>query len=175
MLRLYDKHSEQLQAGVEAGQLGDLPWYRVEIQARKTRASALANAIVDHGSVGIASLGVIRRYLQFREPKPGDSNKARWPIAPWWDAYLSGTAPIRIGGTTAPSRYESSRRWLERQAGPTMAMLMLTEGGEALIHIARDAVSRLTAEQLALMPPSCRLTGATTPPNEDGDGGLKGG
>ena len=58
-------------------------WTRLELVYRKDRALKLAEYIVnDDLPIGHALRGTLKQYLRFLI-KSNDSNKARWPTAPW--------------------------------------------------------------------------------------------
>lgn len=86
-IRIYDKAAER---GFK-----DRHWVRVELQLRIGRAIAAVAEILKEQDVGRTFSGVMRNYCCFREPS-GDSNKSRWPIAPYWEALLNGIERIRL-------------------------------------------------------------------------------
>ena len=39
---------------------------------------------------------VLKKYLVFLQPNPTDSNKSRWPVAPYWNALLEGAQTLTL-------------------------------------------------------------------------------
>ena len=74
-IRIYDKDAEQ-------GGLGT-HWIRVELQLR----DAYADTVVKSG---------LKKYLVFLQPNPTDSNKCRWPVAPYWNTLLEGAQTLTL-------------------------------------------------------------------------------
>lgn len=81
MIRIYDKAAER-----EFGP--EVHWVRCELQLRQERCIAAAAEILKHQHVGRTAAGILRNYLQFREPVSTDENKSRWPVADYWDKVL---------------------------------------------------------------------------------------
>lgn len=88
LTRIYDKAAER---GFDHSR----HWIRVELQLRKDRALAAAMQILEYGHVGCVAAGILRNYCTFRTPS-SDSNRCRWPIAPYWDKLLLDMEKIRI-------------------------------------------------------------------------------
>lgn len=84
-IRIYDKDAEQ-------GGLGT-HWIRVELQLR----DAYADTVVKSGlSIPCIFSSVLKKYLVFLQPNPTDSNKSRWPVAPYWNALLEGAQTLTL-------------------------------------------------------------------------------
>ena len=84
-IRIYDKDAEQ-------GGLGT-HWIRVELQLR----DAYADTVVKTGlSIPCIFSSVLKKYLVFLQPNPTDSNKSRWPVAPYWNALLEGAQTLTL-------------------------------------------------------------------------------
>lgn len=81
MVRIYDKAAER-----EFGP--ELHWVRCELQLRHDRCIAAVAEILKHQHVGRTAAGILKNYLQFREPVTTDENKSRWPVASYWDKVL---------------------------------------------------------------------------------------
>lgn len=86
--RIYDKAAER---GLE-----DEHWIRVELQLRKGNAMTAVQHIDSGLAVGTVFSGVLRNYIQFREPNDLDSNKSRWDLADYWAAFLDGVVPMTL-------------------------------------------------------------------------------
>lgn len=114
-IRIYDKAAER---GFK-----DRHWIRVETQLRDDRALSACKQYLDLGHIGKCVGGILRNYLTYRVPTE-DSNKSRWPIAPYWDKLLLDMERIRLW-VSPGEEYNISRseHWLLKQYGPTMVIL----------------------------------------------------
>lgn len=88
LVRIYDKAAER-------GYDHSKHWIRVELQLRKDRSLAAVMQILEHGSFGCVAAGILRNYCTFRTPS-SDTNRCRWPLAPYWDKLLLDMERIRI-------------------------------------------------------------------------------
>lgn len=92
--RIYDKAKER---GFD-----DQHWIRVELQLRDGNADSAVRYLCSGMAFSTVFTGVLRNYIQFREPvlddegKPFDSNKSRWPMADYWAKFLDGAAPLTL-------------------------------------------------------------------------------
>jgi phage replication initiation protein len=144
-VRMYDKAKEQL--------LGeDVHWIRVEVQARKGRAQALAGAFVQGGFVAV--VGVLRGYLDFRESS-SDSNRSRWRSCDWWLSFLGWASKLKLGIAPLIRTLEKSYSWIQKQVAPTLAMLALAvpDWPKTFGFLLSNGVARLRPWQLSLVGP----------------------
>jgi phage replication initiation protein len=130
--RIYDKAAHERAPGT---------WTRVELQSRDARAGALAERIAQEGLPSVA--GVLRGYLDFKTPAR-DSNRRRWPTAPWWDAFLRGVAKARLAVRPRPVRcLREVEANVERQYGPTLALIHERDGADGLVQLAARGIKRI--------------------------------
>lgn len=87
-LRIYDKAAER---GFE-----DQHWIRVELQLRDGNADSAVRYLYSGMAISTVFTGVLRNYIQFREPNDLDSNKSRWSMADYWAKFLDGAAPLTL-------------------------------------------------------------------------------
>lgn len=122
MIRFYDK---ALESGSD-----EYPHYvRCEIQCRKHRAQAMADEIASHGLERLN--GVIRSYVEFKEPQHTDKQKDRWPIAEWWHAFLEGVEKVRLSKLEQIEKsVQEVNEWVKRQIGPLIAAIFTASGGD---------------------------------------------
>ncbi len=121
---MYDKAKEQL---LGEGQR----WIRCELRAKSGRAHSLVLVFILQGAPGV--VGVLRRYLDFRQPDSGD-NVTRWTRVEWWTRFLGKLCKPENWAVPKPERtVERARKWLLRQVAPTFAMLW--ESGERLAFV----------------------------------------
>ena len=131
-LKIYDKAMEQSKEGHHV---------RVELQIRRRNAQAVVQSIVDDGEEVIA--GFIAGIVEFKAAG-NDPRKWRLKTLPAWKRFTSNATKIRF--STAPSEpsLKKSIKSLEKQYGPTMAMITMACGPDKLLQIAREAENRLT-------------------------------
>ena len=68
-------------------------WIRVELQLRDT----YADTVVKSGlSIPHIFSSVLKKYLVFLQPQPTDSNKCRWPVAPYWSSLLEDAQTLTL-------------------------------------------------------------------------------
>lgn len=86
-IRCYDKR-------VERNAFNIFPhWVRFEIQLRDENAIGFLDC---PGDLGSKFSGLIRQYLLYRDPVPGDTNKRRWPVSSWWEKFLGDAAAFSV-------------------------------------------------------------------------------
>lgn len=123
--RIYDKAAER---GLEGQH-----WIRVELQLRRGNAATAVQHVVSGIPVGTVFSGVLRNYIQFREPVEGDSNKARWPMAEYWANFLDGALPVTLW-VDPGCEYNLSKlqRFVIDQAGNAISCYVMIYGYEGL-------------------------------------------
>jgi hypothetical protein len=130
-LRIYDKADQQ---GVQGH------WHRVEMQTRDQRARELGAHLASNGLESFS--GILRGYLDFKV-EGTDSNKWRWPTVGWWEEFLQGAAKTRITRAPKPAATLEERIWhMERNYGPTLAVMAEVYGIEELVRIAQRGKKR---------------------------------
>lgn len=98
---------------------------RVEMEAKKENAGQLAEKFLEGGWRAV--VGVLRAYLDFKEPEDGDGNKSRWETAEWWDTFLDRCEKVSLCVARVVNRsLERVKAWLFRQAAPSLAVLVAT-------------------------------------------------
>ncbi len=120
----YDKAKEQL---LPDGQR----WVRCELRAKKERAHVLVLAFVQEG--GAAVVGVLRSYLDFREPG-ADSNVSRWRTVSWWESFLGACERVRLAIPKPERTIERVREWLLKQVAPMFAVLWESGHQAGFVH-----------------------------------------
>jgi len=88
LIRIYDKAAER-------GFKQEKHWIRVELQLRQERAHECLKLLFQRESIGMVASGIVRNYCMFVTPT-SDSNRARWPIAEYWQRVLDGFEKIRV-------------------------------------------------------------------------------
>lgn len=126
--RVYDK---TLERKAKSDAESDIPrrWTRLEVVYRKDRASKLAEYIVKGIPIGHALRGTLKQYLRFLT-KTNDSNKARWPSAPWWDRLLSDVDKLQLTIKKEARTIDDMTEWIDQQISPTLSAIMKAQGGD---------------------------------------------
>lgn len=88
LIRIYDKAAER-------GYKSEKHWIRIEMQLRHDRAQVALQRLFQRESIGLVASGILRNYCMFVSPT-SDSNRARWPIADYWQRILDGMEKLRI-------------------------------------------------------------------------------
>lgn len=143
-LRVYDKAAQQKVSG---------PWVRVELETRGKFADALCREYLKRGSEAV--LEQLARRVRFTIPVPSDSNPWRWPEAPWWAEFMGGVKPGRklIAAEKREPEIVRMGAWVERQTAPTLAALVLAEGGDVarIYSMIEKGLTRLKPKHLAAL------------------------
>ena len=124
--RIYDKAAERGLSGEH--------WVRVELQLRKCNAMTAVQHINSGLSFSTVFSGVLRNYIQFREPAD-DTNMARWPLADYWEKFLDGAVPVSLW-VNPGTDYNLSRlqSFVIDQAGNAISAFVLIHGFDSLLY-----------------------------------------
>lgn len=130
LIRIYDKAAER---GCK-----DRHWIRVEMQLRDERAKVFAALFLDEKHIGRVASGVLRNYLCFLTPTT-DTNKSRWPLAPYWERLLLDMEKISLWITPGDEyNFAKTEYWLVKQWGQAVRVLDEIFGSDYLIKKCRD-------------------------------------
>jgi DNA relaxase NicK len=133
MLRVYDKRAERR----AVGQLVAEAWTRVEWETRGRAAEQAMVAVIDGGWQQV--LGLLRGFVDFREPGPGD--RRRWGLPSWWEAFVAGVERAFMALPRRVSSVAGRVRWVEKQVAGVLAVLV-DGGGGPWLRAALDAARR---------------------------------
>jgi len=106
-IRIYDKALQQ--KAVEQDVSG--PWIRVELQARKTRAQALASAV---GGDEAPFSGILLSCLDFKG-KGRSKRRERLPTAAWWTVFLGTEQRFQLQTAPRSQSIEKTHDWMMTQ------------------------------------------------------------
>lgn len=95
-------------------------WIRVEMEAKKTRAQALAEAIGKEGTKVVPS--ILLGYLDFKERGETD-RRDRWPTTIWWTQFLSTEQRFRLETAPRNASLEKAYFWFIRQCSRLFALI----------------------------------------------------
>lgn len=135
-IRIYDKAAERDYSD------GERHWIRVELSINNDRADPAADLIVDYEDPGKVFSGVLQRYCAFRVPS-GDSNKSRWPVAPYWSALIQDIESMRLWLSPGlPYNALRTRDHAVEQYGQTILALIETQAAGGLYGLIQDIRKR---------------------------------
>ena len=150
LFRFYDKYHERMsKLRQEDFEAADFPshWIRFEMQLRDTLANNFISEYIStlniydpsSGDLGLVFKGVAYNYLRFVVPDPNDSNKSRWNMQPWYEAFLNDVEKISIASkkdrSTSISKAES---YIHYQAINSLISIFITKGFSELLHFAYE-------------------------------------
>jgi phage replication initiation protein len=125
MMRFYDKAAERQAKGCAI----EGEWVRAEYEAHDERADLLAALFAQVSTPGAPEVaGVMRAFIDFKEPSETDTNRRRWGSAWWWQEFLSNWEKIRLVLAPLVQTYQTIRAWAERQLAPSLAVLYEASG-----------------------------------------------
>lgn len=134
LIRIYDKAAER-------GYRHERHWIRVELQLRQDRALEAFKLLFQRESIGMVASGIIRNYCMFVTPT-ADSNRARWPIAEYWQRVLDGMEKLRVWYSPGEEyNFSKTENHLIHQYGQIIQVLdqIYPEGLDPLLARSREA------------------------------------
>jgi len=108
-VKIYDKALEQRVSG---------HWIRVELQARASKAQALAKVIAEQGGGVVPA--VLLSCLAFKECST-TNRRERWPTAVWWTRFLGTRERFCLQLAPRNTSVEKLYHWLFRQVSRAIA------------------------------------------------------
>lgn len=127
LIRIYDKAAERGFKG--------LHWIRCEIQLRQENAVVACAKLYELQHIGKVSAGILRNYVSYRVPS-SDSNKSRWPVAPYWDRFVMDMERISLWVTPGDEyNFSKTEHWLVSQCGPALLTAMKMKRLPALLRL----------------------------------------
>jgi phage replication initiation protein len=146
-VRIYDKAAEQ---SAKTGELIAL-WIRVEFEYKGDRAQAVADYIATHRETWReAARGWFLAYLDFKEPGE-DENKSRWKTCAWWLRFLENASKVRLFISREAKTVDDVKNWVDKQVAPSLFVLSMTIGHDALFHIIGEASERLSNKHVDMI------------------------
>lgn len=129
MMRVYDKRLEQMRkaAGGAEDPGADEPWVRWEIELKNERADVAADWLIRRKAVGEVVMEILNNYV--RLIVNDDCNRSRCSSHPLWERFVSVVGKLRLFVAAAQKTIKDKRRWLIRQCLPTLAGVMIADGG----------------------------------------------
>lgn len=150
MMRVYDKQLEQNQKAADGEELQD-PWVRWEIELKDERANIAADYLIQRKLLGEIIMEILNNYV--RVIVNDDSNRSRCSVHPLWKKFVGAVGKLRLYVVTMQKTIEEKKRWLIRQCLPTIAGVIIADGGslDIITQHFDDAVSRMSASMRHLV------------------------
>lgn len=117
-LRVYDKMLEQKSS---------FPWVRWEFELKDVRARQVADLLIQESNVGIIAVGLLNNYL--RVIQFDNNNKSRCSTDLLWQRFIDGISAVKLYVPSEPKTLEEKREWFKRQVAPTLAGIIIADGG----------------------------------------------
>ena len=145
MLRVYDKQLQQNQKAATPEDLINEPWIRWEIELKNDRANIAADFLIQRKELGEIIMEVLNNYV--RLIVPDDSNRSRCSSHPLWEKFVGMVGKLRLYVEASQKTIEEKKRWLIRQCLPTIAGVIIADGGsfDIITRHFDDAVSRMSS------------------------------
>lgn len=148
MLRVYDKKIEQEKKGhvVDCNS-----WVRWEFELKNDRANSVADLIIANSDIGYIFTGILNTY--FRVINLDDTNRSRCSMLSLWADFVDNIHKIKLSVVSAPATLERKKEWFISQCAPTLAGLILADGGD--LSIVTDGfdqyVSKMSRDMLDIL------------------------
>ena len=127
-MRVYDKKAEQnVKLKSLKKDLIQQEWVRWELELKKSRANQFARLLISGQELGEVCIGVLTRY--FRIIELDDCNRSRCSTDSTWDSFCDGIAKRKLTVMKEERTLDKARDWLYRQVAPTLASVVLADGG----------------------------------------------
>lgn len=141
MIRIYDKAAERGLKGEH--------WIRVEMQLRRENAKGFISNSLD---VVQKYYGTLNNYLRFVSEVGMDSNKRRWEIAPYWQAFIESIPAIHLLSKPGVEYNLSNiERYLLLQSGNNIETYINCVGLDEFLKKLSERKSVLNAKHLHII------------------------
>lgn len=145
LLRIYDKHLEQLGKGS-----ADVPekWTRWEYEIKHKSANALADEIIGGKSLSAVFLGILKD--NFRIINCDDSNVTRCSTLPLFEDFLQGVSKVHLQIPVKEPSILRTEIYIKKQAAPSLAALYLAHGSDIdyIMEIIEHGFPRIKPDKL---------------------------
>lgn len=145
-VRAYDKRLQQKHVfNIETPE-----WVRIELQANKRSALALAVRLASDGASIIPS--VVAGALDFRL-RTDDVKSDRAVRLPWWDKYLEGVQAIKTGLRKVAATIESKITWVSTQVSKTLGQVVVACGKDIIADVILTGIQRTKPKEWKMLFP----------------------
>jgi len=126
-------------------------WIRLEVEMKGDAAQNFALAVAkcepgrDDEHVAACVLGVIKNYLNFKEPKPGsnEQKKSRWQVCNWWESFIRDAEKLKVSKMLREPTVEKRLRWFRKQCLTTFGVAGVALGERALAELYKEGLTKL--------------------------------
>ena len=150
MLRVYDKQLEQNQKA-EDGEVLEDPWVRWEFELKNERANIAVDFLIQRKQLGEIIMEILNNYV--RVIVNDDSNRSRCSAHPMWEKFVGAVGRLSLYVESVKKTMDEKKRWLIRQCLPTIAGVIIADGGsfDIITQHFDDAVSRMSCSMRRLV------------------------
>ena len=150
MLRVYDKQLEQNQKA-EDGEVLEDPWVRWEFELKNERANIAVDFLIQRKQLGEIIMELLTNYV--RVIVNDDSNRSRCSAHPLWEKFVGAVGRLSLYVESVKKTMDEKKRWLIRQCLPTIAGVIIADGGsfDIITQHFDDAVSRMSCSMRRLV------------------------
>lgn len=127
MLRVYDKRLEQNRKIEQEQDKLQEPWVRWEFELKNERANIAADMLVKQMPLGEVVTGILNNYV--RIIIHDDSNRTRCSSHPLWQKFVDTVNQLKLFVPALKKTIKEKRRWLIRSVMPTLAGVIIADGG----------------------------------------------
>ncbi len=143
MLRVYDKRLEQNRKITKEEDKIQYDWIRWEIELKDERADSAAALIYNMTPLGEVITGILNNYV--RVIVHDDSNRSRCSTLPLWEKFINTVNKLRLFVSKVKKTIKEKRSWIIRSVMPTIAGVIIADGGsfDIITDNFADAVLRM--------------------------------
>ncbi len=144
MLRVYDKQLEQNNKASDPDKVINEKWIRWELELKDARANIAADFLIQRKQIGCIVMEVLNNYVRYIIND--DSNRSRCSSHPLWEKFVGAVGKLRLFVAAAEKTIRDKKRWLIRQCMPTIAAVIISDGGsfDIITQHFDDAVLRMS-------------------------------
>jgi len=124
-MRIYDKKLKQ--GKKSPAPMPEGGWVRWEMELKGGRANGAAQEIISRKGLGEICVGILANYV--RVINLDNANRSRCSMDSMWGKFIAGLAPLRLFVKKTQRVLDDVRRWINRQVLPSIATIILADGG----------------------------------------------
>jgi hypothetical protein len=127
--------------------------FELELKAEKAEVAVVELRGMTWGGTAFARfvVGAVRGFVEFID-RAANEKSERCPLLSWWAAFVDGVDRIRLLIPAKTTRTVGQLRdWIERQVGPSLAVVSVVLGDAAVQSMALDGSKRWSARHRAMI------------------------
>lgn len=143
MLRVYDKQLEQNKKAEKEEDMIREAWVRWELELKNDRANMAVDLLIQRKELGEIVMGILSNYVKI--VVLDDSNRSRCSVLPLWEKFIDAVGKLRLFVQQSAKTLKEKKSWLVRQCLPTIAGVIIADGGsfDIITEHFYDAVLRM--------------------------------